>query len=357
MKMKYHSLVINPGSTSTKIAVFQNDKVIIEKNITHSNEELKHYPTVLSQKDFRRNIIEVTLIEAEIDIDEIDFFIGRGGLLKPLLSGTYLITQKMIDDLVCEKYGSHAANLGAILAYELASLHHKKAYTVDPVVVDELSDLARVSGLKGITRKSVFHALNQKAVAKRYAKSIGTNYQDLNLIVAHLGGGISIGLHQGGQVVDVNDALGGQGPFSPERAGGLPVNQIIELCFSNQITKEELMNKLIGQGGLVSYLGTNDGLKIRQMIYDNDELARFYLEAMSYQVAKEIGGLYFVAKGNIDAIILTGGSAHNEIFIQSLKNYLELAKEVVVIPGENEMLALVSGVLRIINNEEELQEY
>lgn len=355
--MKYKSLVINPGSTSTKIAVFRNDEVIIEKNIKHSNEELQNFPTVMSQKDFRKNLIETTLMDANLDINNIDFFIGRGGLLKPLLSGTYLINEKMITDLVSEQYGSHAANLGAIIAYELANIYCKKAYTVDPVVVDELSEYARISGLEGIKRKSIFHALNQKAVAKKYANNIGVKYEHLNLIVAHLGGGISVGLHQNGRVVDVNDALGGEGPFSPERSGGLPVNQIVDLCYSQKFSKEQLMNKLVGQGGLVSYLGTNDGLRIRQMIYDNDNKARFYLEAMSYQVVKEIGALYFVSKGQIDAIILTGGSAHNEIFIQSLKNYIEPIKEVVVIPGEDEMLALVCGVLRVINNQEELLEY
>lgn len=351
------SLVINPGSTSTKIAVFLNQGVIMNKTIFHSNEELSKFPTIFSQTPFRKQLILQKLTENDINISKIDYFVGRGGLLRPLQSGTYLVNEQMLEDLQSEKYGSHASNLGAIIANDFATQYKKLAFIVDPVVVDELSDIARVSGLNGINRRSIFHALNHKSVAKDYANGINRKYEDLNLIVAHLGGGISVGLHQKGKVVDVNDALGGEGPLSPERAGGLPVNRIIERCFSGEYTKDQIMKQLIGKGGLVSYLGTNDGLKIRQMIYAGDEKANFYLEAMAYQIVKEIGGLYFAARGEIDAVILTGGSAHNEILIKSLKNYFGHLVKIVVMPGENEMQALVDGLFRVLNKEEEILIY
>lgn len=351
------SLVINPGSTSTKIAVFLNQGVIMNETIFHSNEELSKFPTIFSQTPFRKQLILQKLTENDINISKIDYFVGRGGLLRPLQSGTYLVNEQMLEDLQSEKYGSHASNLGAIIANDFATQYKKLAFIVDPVVVDELSDIARVSGLNGINRRSIFHALNHKSVAKDYANGINRKYEDLNLIVAHLGGGISVGLHQKGKVVDVNDALGGEGPLSPERAGGLPVNRIIERCFSGEYTKDQIMKQLIGKGGLVSYLGTNDGLKIRQMIYAGDEKANFYLKAMTYQIVKEIGGLYFAARGEIDAVILTGGSAHNEILIKSLKNYFGHLVKIVVMPGENEMQALVDGLFRVLNKEEEILIY
>lgn len=354
---KIMSLVINPGSTSTKIAVFLNQGVIMNETIFHSNEELSKFPTIFSQTPFRKQLILQKLTENDINISKIDYFVGRGGLLRPLQSGTYLVNEQMLEDLQSEKYGSHASNLGAIIANDFATQYKKLAFIVDPVVVDELSDIARVSGLNGINRRSIFHALNHKSVAKDYANGINRKYEDLNLIVAHLGGGISVGLHQKGKVVDVNDALGGEGPLSPERAGGLPVNRIIERCFSGEYTKDQIMKQLIGKGGLVSYLGTNDGLKIRQMIYAGDEKANFYLEAMAYQIVKEIGGLYFAARGEIDAVILTGGSAHNEILIKSLKNYFGHLVKIVVMPGENEMQALVDGLFRVLNKEEEILIY
>lgn len=357
MKNKIYSLVINPGSTSTKIAFFINQNVVISQTIYHSNEELKKYPNIISQTPFRKQIILQTLTENNINISKIDYFVGRGGLLRPLKSGTYLVNDQMIDDLVNEKYGSHASNLGAIIAYDFAKQYKKLAFIVDPVVVDELSDIARISGLKEIKRRSIFHALNHKSIAKNYAKAIEKKYEELNLIIAHLGGGISIGLHQKGKVIDVNDALGGEGPFSPERAGGLPVNQIVDMCFSGNYTKQEIMRKLIGDGGLVSYLGTNDGVKVRQMIYAGDKEANFYLEAMAYQIVKEIGGLYFAAKGEIDAVILTGGSAHNEILIKTINEYLGHLVKVVIMPGENEMQALVEGLFRVLNKEEEIMTY
>ncbi len=356
--MDYLQLVINPGSTSTKVAIFINDKLIQEQVLKHDVEELKKFPTIIAQTDFRKQIIIDFLSEHRYTVDNIDIFVGRGGVLKPLKQGgTYLVTEKMVDDLRTCKYGSHASNLGAILAYELAKPLNRSAYIVDPVCVDEFYELSRVSGLKGIERSSVFHVLNQKAIARRYAKSIGKTYGSLNLIVCHLGGGISVGYHEKGIVVDVNNALGGTGPFSPERTGTLPSFPLVELCFSGKYTKEQVKKMLVGHGGLVSYIGTSNGLEIDRRIKDNDKEAEFYFHAMAYNVVKEIGGLYFAAKGKIDAILITGGLANNDIFINHLKDYINPIAPIHVYPGEDEMRALAEGALRVLSQEEKLQAY
>ncbi len=351
-------LIINPGSTSTKVALYKNERIIIEKTLRHPVDELSKYWHIIDQKDDRKKLIEAFLEQHNYKLKDIDIFIGRGGMLKPLKqSGTYLINTLMIADLKAAKYGEHASNLGAIIAFELAQLNHKKAYIVDPVCVDEMHDVARVSGLKGLTRQSTFHALNQKAIAKKHALNIGKKYESLNLIVCHLGGGISVGLHMKGKVVDVNNALGGDGPFSPERTGSLPTYPLIELCFSNGYKEMDIKKMLVGKGGLVSYLDTSDGMEIEKRIIAGDQEAAFYFHAMAYRVVKEIGGLYFITSGDIDGILITGGLAHNQTFISYLKSYIEPIQKLYVYAGEDEMQALAEGVMRVLNKEEELHIY
>ena len=349
-------LIINPGSSSTKLALYNNDELINEITIRHK-KEITNNDNVYMEKDFRLSLIEEYLKNNNIELKDIDIFVGRGGLLRPISSGTYLVNQKMVEELKLAKYGNHASNLGAILAYELANINGKPAYIVDPVVVDEMADIARVSGYKGLERISIFHALNQKAVGRLYAKDINKRYEDLNLIITHLGSGISIGMHKQGKVVDVNNALSGDGPFSSERSGTLPTFQLIDLCFNSGKTADEIKKMIVGNGGLVSYLNTNNGLEIRNRVDAGDKEASFYMEAMAYQIAKEIGALYFAYAGKVDAVILTGGLANYDTLVEMIKTYTSEIVNTVVYPGEDEMNALVNGVLRIINKEEELKYY
>ncbi len=355
----YKVLVINPGSTSTKIAVFNGKEEICGKTIRHSAEELVPYKTITDQYDFRKDKILEMLKEANIDLSSLDAIVGRGGLLKPIPGGTYKVTSDMIDDLRIGILGEHASNLGGILANEIAKeAGNIPAFIVDPVVVDEMSDLAKFSGRPEIWRKSIFHALNQKAVARRYAIEKGKKYEDINLIVAHLGGGFSIGAHEKGKVVDVNNALNGDGPFSPERAGGLPAWDLIEIALSNKYTRSELKKFLAGKGGVVAYLGVNDMLKVQKEVESgNKEYEKVY-KAMAYQVAKEIGACAAVLKGDVDAIILTGGIAYDsQLFVPWIKERVSFIAEIIVYPGEDEMKALYEGAVRVLSGEEEAKVY
>lgn len=355
--MDYRILAINTGSTSTKLAVYDNYKLVVVKDYVHENILVHRYHRVFLQKEFRIETILKFLEDFQIPLNSIDVFVGRGGLLRPIKSGTYLINEEMLDDLESEKYGSHSCNLGAALAYELSREFQKPAYIVDPVVVDELSAYARVSGYQEIERKSIFHALNQKATAHRYANEISKNYEDLNLIVAHIGGGISIGLHQKGQVTDVNNALGGEGPFTPERSGTLPAFQLIDLCYSGKYSCSEMKKQLVGKGGLVSYIGTSDGIEVEKRIKAGDEKAKLYFEAMGYQIIKNIGSLYFAAKGEIEAILLTGGLVKSKYLTSFLLENLPAFLEIKIFPGENEMESLVYGALRVLEGKEKVKYY
>lgn len=354
---EYRLLTINPGSTSTKIAVFENEKPILSETLRHQSEEISKYKTIMDQYGFRKETILEVLDEKGFDIRTLDAVVGRGGLLKPIESGTYSVNDKMLSDLKSGGLIQHASNLGAVIANEIASSLGIPSFIVDPVVVDEMNELARVSGMADIERKSIFHALNQKAVAKRYSKENGVRYEDINLIVAHLGGGISVGAHQGGRIVDVNNALGGDGPFSPERAGGLPVGQLIKLCFSGQYTEEQIMKKLVGKGGLVAHLGTNDGREVERMIAQGDKKAELVFNAMAYQIAKEIGSCAAVLSGKVDAVILTGGLAYNKTLVEQIAERVKFISKIVVYPGEDEMLALAEGALRVLRGEEVAKEY
>lgn len=350
-------LIINPGSTSTKIGVFQDENIIFEETLRHSVEELSKYDKIYDQYEFRKDIILKALDKSNIDINTLSGVVGRGGLLKPIEGGTYEVNEKMLEDLKVGVLGEHASNLGGILAYEIVKEIEGKAFIVDPVVVDELSDVARISGMKEIQRISIFHALNQKAVARRFAKSINKKYEDLNLIVAHLGGGISVGTHEKGRVIDVPNALDGEGPFSPERSGGLPVGDLVKLCYSGKYTLNEIKKMIKGNGGLVSYLNTNDGREVVKRINEGDKYAELIYFAMAYQVAKEIGACAAVLKGKVDGIILTGGIAYDKMFTSWIEERVSFISDVIIYPGEDELAALNQGGLRVLRGEEEAKKY
>lgn len=350
-------LVINPGSTSTKIAVFDDENIIFEETLRHSTEEICSFNRIYDQLDFRKDIILKALEKNKISLESLNAIVGRGGLLKPIEGGTYEINEKMVEDLKSGSRGEHASNLGGILAYEIAKNLNIRSFIVDPVVVDELQDVARVSGLKGIERISIFHALNQKAVARKHAESLGKKYEDLNLIVAHLGGGVSVGAHEKGKVVDVPNALNGEGPFSPERAGGLPVGALIELCFSGKYSKDEIKKMIVGNGGIVSYLGTNDARQVSDRMKDGDKYAELIYYAMAYQVAKEIGACATVLKGKVDGILITGGIAYDKDFTSWIEERVGFIAPVTVYPGEDELTALAQGGLRVLRGEEEAKIY
>ena len=357
MTENHRLLVINPGSTSTKIAVFEDEDIIFEETLRHSVEELSKYDKIFDQYEFREDIILKTLAKNKIDINSLTAIVGRGGLLKPIEGGTYEVNEKMLEDLKIGVQGEHASNLGGIIAYAIAQQIGVKAFIVDPVVVDELSDVARVSGLKEIDRRSVFHALNQKAVARRHAKIKGKRYEDMNLIVAHLGGGISVGAHEKGKVIEVANALDGEGPFSPERSGVLPVGDLIKLCYSGKYSLEEMKKMVKGNGGIVSYLNTNNAMEVGKMIENGDEYAKLIYYAMAYQVAKEIGSISAVLKGKVDGILLTGGIANDKMFTGWIKERVDFIGEVYIYPGEDELAALAEGGLRVLRGEEKVKEY
>lgn len=353
----YRILSINPGSTSTKIGLYEDEKLIFEETLRHDIDEINKFKKTVDQYDFRKKVILKAIKDHNIDLKEIDAVVGRGGLLMPIEGGTYSVNDQMLIDLREGVLGEHASNLGGILACELANECEGHAFIVDPVVVDELDEIARISGLNIIERRSIFHALNQKAEARRYANLRNRDYEDLNLIVAHLGGGISVGVHKNGRVIDVANALDGEGPFSPERSGGLPVGDIVELCFSGDKTKTEIEKLIVGKGGIVSYFNTNDAREVVAKIEGGDKYAELIYKAMAYQVSKEIGALATVVNGKIDAIILTGGIAHDKLFTSYVKERVSFLAEVVVFPGEDELKALNEGALRVLRGEEKPKEY
>jgi butyrate kinase len=351
-------LAINPGSTSTKFGLFEEENLVFEKTLRHTPEELSVFERITDQFGFRKNLILRDLTERGIDFNSIIAVVGRGGLVKPIESGIYRVNEKMKKDLRNSPLGEHASNLGGLIADDIASsLKGAAAFIVDPVVVDEMQPVARLSGLPEIDRLSIFHALNQKAVGRSYASSIGKKYEDLNLIIAHMGGGISIGAHCRGRVVDVNNAFGGEGPFSPERAGGLPSNQLVDLCYSGKYSKSELKSLLVGKGGMVAYLGTNDFKEVCRLAENGNEKAILVRDAASYQVGKEIGAMAAVLRGKVDAIILTGGMAHQESNIQNIRSMVDFLGKVVVFPGEDELRALAFNGFLALKKEIDIKEY
>ncbi|HPD65755.1 MAG TPA: butyrate kinase [Bacteroidia bacterium] len=351
-------LAINPGSTSTKIAVFSNSKIIFLRTIRHSADELSRYEKIADQFDFRKKIILEELEKAKIDMQKIQVVMGRGGLLRPIPSGVYQVNQKMIDDLKTAIRGEHASNLGGLIADAIAqSLPDAKAYIADPVVVDELEDIARIAGHPLFERISIFHALNHKAVARFHAKCISKRYEDLNLIVVHLGGGITVGAHLKGRVIDVNQGLDGEGPFSPERSGTLPVGALAKLCFSGNYSYQEVKQMITGKGGFVAYFGTNDAQEVENLMNQGDPTASLVFEAMAYQVAKEIGAMSTVLKGKVDGILLTGGLANNKWFIDQIIDRVVHIGPISIYPGEDEMKALAVNGQMVLDGEIEVKEY
>lgn len=348
-------LAINPGSTSTKLAVYHDLKPAWQGGAHHQPAELAQFACAADQLDFRREFVMTRLREGGVPLD-FDAVIGRGGLLKPLVGGVYAVNERMKHDLRHAEM-DHACNLGGLLAAEIAASCGCPAYIADPVVVDELLPRARLSGLPGLERKSIFHALNQKAVARKYAASIGRAYEELNLIVAHLGGGISIGAHRQGQVVDVNNALNGEGPFSPERAGTLPACSLVELCYSGKYTKAQVMKLLAGRGGLVAHLGLNDMVTISERAADGEEPFAEVVEAMLYTIAKQIGAMYVALQGRVDAIILTGGIAFSDYCVAQLRPQIDYLAPVAVHPGEGEMESLAYNALGALTGELQVREY
>lgn len=354
----YRLLIINPGSTSTKIGVYEDEKQVLVESISHSTDILKNFKKVNDQKDYRLKLIEDVLKDKGFKLEDFNAIVARGGLIDPLpCGGTYEINDKMLNDLKIAKNGEHASNLGGLLARDIADRIGVKAYTVDPTVVDEMEDKARLSGLPELPRLSKFHVLNQKAVARRYAKEIGKKYEDVNVVVCHMGGGVSVGAHKKGRVVDVNNTLDGEGPFTPERPGTLPTGDLVKLCYSGKYDFKEMYSKIMGHGGMVAYCGTNSFKDINQRAKDGDEMCKKVLESFPYEVAKFIGAMATAIKGDVDAIILTGGIAFNEDTVDAIKSYVEYIAPVVVYPGENELLALAQGTLRVLNGEEELHTY
>lgn len=350
-------LVINPGSTSTKISLFVGSEERHTESLSHSVDELASYATVADQAPLRREAIDAFLSEHRIDPAGLAAVVARGGLLRPVEGGVYRVTDAMVADLRSARYGSHASNLGGVLARAIADPLGIPAYIADPVVVDELDEVARLSGLPDLPRRSIFHALNQKSAAREACSRLGLRYESANLIVAHLGGGVSVGAHRSGRVVDVNNALDGEGPFSPERAGTLPAWQLVELALSGRHDRAALKRMITGAGGVVAYAGTND---VRELIRRRDageHDATLVLAAMCYQIAKEVASHGATLAGAVDAVVLTGGMAHNEWIVESVGARVAFLGPVVVVPGEREMVSLASAAGAALRGEVEVREY
>ncbi len=349
-------LVINPGATSTKFAVYDDANLKFAKTVHHSAAELASFPRIVDQRSHRLALILEALAEAGLELTTFNAIVARGGLLKPLSGGTYAINQAMLDDLEQGKRGEHASNLGAILADQLAKQFNLPAYIVDPVSVDELEPVARISGLPELPRASMVHALNSKAVARKVAEKLNRPYEEINLVVAHLGTGISVTPHTGGRMVDVNNALE-EGPFSPDRCGGLPARSLVKLCYSGKYTEGQMLSKLCGSGGMFAYLGTKDLREAEKRAAEGDEQADLIVSAMAYQVAKEIGAMAAVLSGQVDRVVLTGGMAHSQRLVAEVAKKVAFIAPVEVVPGEEELEALAAGALRVLQGEERALQY
>ncbi len=357
MSENYRVLVINPGSTSIKLSLFNNEQEIISENIAHAYKEILRFEHIVDQIDFRKEIIYQFFDENSIDDQEFDAVIGRGGLIHPISGGVFVVIDEMLQDLRIAKYGEHASNLGAFLAREIADNAGCPAYIADPVVVDEMDDISKLSGVPEIQRLSKFHALNQKSSARSVARKIGRPYEACSFIVAHMGGGITVGAHRRGRVVDVNNGLDGEGPFTPERAGTVPAGQLVSMAFSGAYTEQEIRKKLTGSAGLVAYCGTNDLREMLMLCRDRDPKACLVFDAMAYQISKEIAQYGATLKGKVDAIILTGGMAFSEELITAITERVAFLAPVEVIPGEREMEALARNALQVLRGDQKAKTY
>lgn len=355
--MSYLILVINFGSTSTKISVFENTAERLKVSVKHLPEELALYRTVGEQKEFREETVVRTLKEQGFQLEQFQAIASRGGNCRPVPGGIYRINEAMLEDIKSGRYGIHATGVGCEVAFELGKKFRIPALTADLPIADEFCELARFSGKKELPRISSGHVLNQKRTARIVAQMRGTSYEKSNMIVVHLGGGVSVGAHRRGKLIDMNNALDGEGPFSPERTGTIVVEEVIHLCFSGEYTEEEASRYFKGQGGLTSYLGTNNGEEIEKRIVSGDAYAKMVFQAMAYQVSKEIGGMYTVLEGKVDAIALTGGLAHSKCLTEEIKKRTGCLAPVYLVPGENEMVALAESSLRYLTGAEKAREY
>ena len=356
--MAFNILVINPGAGSTRIAMYHDEKPAFEENIRHNPEELLKFAKIIDQHKFRKDRVMQLLKSRNVDLKSLHAVVGRGGPFKPLTSGTYLVNEKLIQDIESGDYQSeHPSLLGALIAKEIADSLKIQAYFVDPVSVDEFWPPARYSGLKEIKKKALSHALNVRMVAKKTAARLGKPYEECNFVIVHLGTGITVAAHLRGKQVDSSNA-NEDGPFSPQRAGALPTIPLTKLCFSGDYTYEDMKRKINREGGLLSYLGTDDIQEIEKRISQGDREADAVYNAMIYSIAKEVGAYSVVLKGDIDAIIITGGIAHSEKFVARLKEWISfLSPKFYVYPGEGEMEALALGVLRVLRKEEAVKNY
>ena len=350
-------LIINPGSTSTKIAVFEDENELFGETLRHNSEELRKLGLIADQLHYRKELVLDALQKHGMKMSDFSAISCRGGLVKQMPGGTYRVDETMVHDAKVGVSGQHASNLGALIGYELEKESGVPSYIVDPPVVNELADKAKYSGHPLIERVCVFHALNQKAVARRYADDIGKPYEELNLLICHMGGGISVGAHVKGRVVDTEDAVGGEGPFSPERAGSLPVNQVIDLCFSGEHSKLEVKSMMTRTGGLLAYTGSNEMRRLLKAASEGDVKVQNALEAFYYQVAKEIASMSVAMKGQVDQIIFTGGIAYSDVVTSAIGKQVDWIAPITVYPGEDEMLALAQGVLRVLHGEEDAKNY
>ncbi|KLO21009.1 butyrate kinase [Marinitoga sp. 1197] len=354
----YKILVINPGSTSTKLAIYEDENLVSKETVRHTSEELSPFNHIAEQYEFRKEVIKKFLEKEGHQISSFSAIIGRGGLLRPIPGGVYKVNELMKEELREGKYGEHASNLGALIAHELASEYDIPSYIADPVVVDEMDEIAKFSGHPDFERKSIFHALNQKAVARLIAEKMNKKYEEINLIVVHMGGGISIGAHKKGKVVDVNNALDGDGPFTPERSGTLPMTQIIDLAYSDSITLDKMKKRIKGKGGLVAYLDTNDALEVQKRVENGEEYATLIYKAMALQIAKWIGKMATALNFEVDGIILTGGLAYDKNnMVKWLIEHTEFIAPIYVVPGGDEEKALAEAALRALKGIEKVKSY
>jgi butyrate kinase len=356
MGKEHRLLVINVGSTSTKVAYFRGNDPAAQENIRYRSEDLAPYQTLEEQLPLRKEGVMKFLADHGVGPDELDIVVSRGGLGKPAPAGAYRIDDAMCRDLLQGKYGKHPSALGPAMAAEFAKKYGMPAIVIDPPSTDEFESLARFSGIPEIDRKSALHALNQKMAARKYAASLGRKYEDLNVVVAHLGGGATIGAHKKGRVIDSTHGLT-EGPFTPERAGTLPTSDLLDLAFSGKLDRKQVQEKLVGKGGLAAYLGTNDARNVEARIKEDDERARLVFEAMAYQIAKDIGAMAVVLKGQVDGIVITGGLAYSKALTAWIEERVRFLAPVAVYPGEDEMTALAEGALRVLKNEEDMKTY
>jgi len=345
-------LIVNPGSTSTKIGIFEDETPIFERTLRHELHELEGYEKIGDQYDFRMQIIMQAMTDAGVAITELDAICGMGGLVKPIAGGTYYVNDAMATDLKNGLQGEHASNLGGLIARAIGDKISKPAFIVDPVVVDEMDDISRISGHPALRRRSIFHALNQKATARKYCKSIGKKYDEVNLVVVHMGGGISISCHSKGRAIDSNNALDGDGPFTPERSGGLPSGDLAALCFSGKYTHADIKTMIKGKGGMVGYFNTNSIIDLEARAKTEPEV-KLAIDAMALQIAKEIACQSVAVCGKVDAIILTGGIAYSDYITSEITRRVEFIAPVKCYPGEDELAALNAGALRVLRGEEE----